>query len=305
VTLYGEKITPPTHRERLQATRPRRCSFPPGKGPNHRRSTRRNLQRSALLYLARPSFAPQRKRGTLGWLKLLNRLYIHPTVDIPSTDTKTKIEETDNDGIDQDLTVSNNENILDETDDELEEYDARDDDIKSKGDENDANDNEWMPDDSNDSITAPITLPPTTNKKKRHSTTRQLDISSFTTQNAHGLRRRPCNTDGNIMPHGPHDYTRYEHLITSMKTKNLDVYFVQETLLEDDVFDKVINGYHVFRHNGKLGNRNFCGVVIILSPRYYEGWKAAGATPPTTTDATGEFSGRYISVTVKLDSNDK
>jgi hypothetical protein len=90
-----------------------------------------------------------------------------------------------------------------------------------------------------------------------------------------------------------------------MKTKNLDVYFVQETWLKDDVFDKVINGYHVFRHNGKLGNHNFCGVAIILSPRYYEGWKAAGATPSTPTDATGEFMGRYISITVKLDSNDK
>ncbi len=141
------------------------------------------------------------------------------------TNAKTKIEETDNDGIDQDLIVSNNKNILYKTDDELEEYDARNDDNKLKGDENDANDNEWMPDDSNDSITAPITSPPTTNKKKRHSTPRQLDISSFTTQNAHGLRRGPRDTDGNIMPHGPHDYTQYEHLITSMK-KNLDVYFV-------------------------------------------------------------------------------
>ncbi len=103
----------------------------------------------------------------MGWLKLLNRLYIHPTVDIPLTDTKTKIEETDIDEIDQDLIISNNKNILDETDDGLEEYDACNDDNKSKGDENDVNDNEWMPDDSNDSITAPITLPPTTNKKEK------------------------------------------------------------------------------------------------------------------------------------------
>jgi hypothetical protein len=127
-------------------------------------------------------------------------------VDIPSTDAKTKIEETEDNEIDQDLIVTNNENILNKTEDKLEEYDACDDDNKSKGDENDENDNEWMPDNSNDSITAPITSPPTTNKKKRHSTTRQLNISSFTTQNAHGLRHRPRNTDGKIIPHGPHDY---------------------------------------------------------------------------------------------------
>jgi hypothetical protein len=88
------------------------------------------LQRSAQLYSARPSFAPQCKQGTLGWLKLLNRLYIHPIVDIPSTDTKTKIEETDDNGINQGLIVSNNKNILDETGVKLEEYDARDDDNK-------------------------------------------------------------------------------------------------------------------------------------------------------------------------------
>jgi hypothetical protein len=87
------------------------------------------------------------------------------------------------------------------------------------------------------------TPPPTTNKKLRPP--RQLDSSSFTTQNAHGLHCHPCNIDRNIIPHGPHDYTGYEHLITSMTTKNLDVYFIQETWLKGDVFDEVINGYHV------------------------------------------------------------
>jgi hypothetical protein len=53
-----------------------------------------------------------------------------------------------------------------------------------------------------------------------------------------------------------------------MKTKSLDIYFVQETWLEGDAFDEVINSYHVFRHNKGKGNHNFCGVAIILSPRY-------------------------------------
>ena len=87
-----------------------------------------------------------------------------------------------------------------------------------------------------------------------------------------------------------------------MKLKQLDVYFIQETWLEGDVFDEVINGYHIFRHNGELGNHNFPGVAIILSPKYHEGWKAAGARPPITTDATGEFTGRFISMNIKLAS---
>jgi hypothetical protein len=102
-------------------------------------------------------------------------------------------------------------------------------------------------------------------------------ISKIFTQNAHGLRCRPRDKDGNICPNSPHDYTRYEHIITTMKLKQLDVYFIQETWLEGDVFDKTINGYHVFHHNGEIGNHNFRGVAIILSPCYHKGWKAAGA----------------------------
>ena len=87
-----------------------------------------------------------------------------------------------------------------------------------------------------------------------------------------------------------------------MKGKCLDVYFVQETWLEGDVFEKVINGFHIFRHNGSEGNHNFRGVAIILSPRYYDGWKAAGARPPLITDAAGKFAGRYISINVILNN---
>ena len=85
-----------------------------------------------------------------------------------------------------------------------------------------------------------------------------------------------------------------------MKTKSLDVYFVQETWLEGDTFDEVINGYHVFRDIGGKGNHNFHGVAIILSPQYYQGWKAAGARPPLTTDMTGEFAGRCITINITL-----
>ena len=128
-------------------------------------------------------------------------------------------------------------------------------------------------------------------------------ISNIFTQNAHGLRHR--DKYGNLRPNSPHDYTRYEHLITTMKLKGIDAYFVQETWLEGDVFDEIINRFHVFRHNGEVGRHNFHGVAIIISPYYHEGWKATGARPPTTTDAKGEFTGRFISLNIKLASNDR
>ena len=298
VSIYKAKATPPTRAERGQEPTLRRRSHAAGSGSNYRRSRRRMRRRNPQPAIrTRALFKRPRRLRRLGdWaFPTLNHAStatdadddddIHPPkVDIPSTDT-----------------------LLDETDDESEEsYYVSDDNTELRTDD-DAYDNEWTPNDDNDALTAPNTIPSLNTNKKAPRTTksRQLDISSFTTQNAHGLRRRPRDNDGNIIANGPHDYTRYEHLITSMKTKNLDVYFVQETWLEDDVFDEVINGYHIFRHNGELGKHNFRGVAIILSPRYYEGWKAAGATPPITTDATGEFSGRYISLTVKLDSCDK
>ena len=48
----------------------------------------------------------------------------------------------------------------------------------------------------------------------------------------------------------------------------------------------------------------FKGVCIILSPEYYNAWKAAGSPPPITTDPKGQFAGRFISLTVKFQSFD-
>jgi hypothetical protein len=61
-----------------------------------------------------------------------------------------------------------------------------------------------------------------------------LDTSTYCTQNAHCLRRLATDEDGNRLSNQPWDVTRFEHLIASMKVKCLDVYFLQDTWLEDD-----------------------------------------------------------------------
>ena len=99
--------------------------------------------------------------------------------------------------------------------------------------------------------------------------------------------------------------TKFEHLIALMKVKCLDVYFLQNTWLEDGEFDVNIGGYHVFCHNGPNGNHLHHGMAIVLSPRYYAGWKAAGAAPPIATDTASEFMGCFIGITIKLESLDK
>jgi hypothetical protein len=135
-----------------------------------------------------------------------------------------------------------------------------------------------------------------------------LDISRIYTQNAHGLRCRSRDSDGNIIPNSERDSTKLEHLIHRMRTNDIDAWLLQETWLEEDVIDTIIGGYHVFRHNSSIGNTGrdhlFRGVAIILSPRYYLAWRAAGAPPPITTDPTGEFAGRFIGLTLKFDCFD-
>jgi hypothetical protein len=141
---------------------------------------------------------------------------------------------------------------------------------------------EWEIDDTNDELSQDSSPSISTSSSKaqnksataitrrsRPSETRPSDdeqvfvISKMLTQNAHGLRRRTYGIEGNIRPNSPFDYTRYEHLITTMKLKEIDVYFLQETWLEGDMFDETINGYHVFCHNGGIGHHNFRGVAIV------------------------------------------
>jgi hypothetical protein len=49
---------------------------------------------------------------------------------------------------------------------------------------------------------------PSPQTTKAVTSLRQLDISTFATQNTHGLRRIPRDTDGKILPTEPYDYTR-------------------------------------------------------------------------------------------------
>ena len=60
--------------------------------------------------------------------------------------------------------------------------------------------------------TTPPPTQSTTDQRDRitfHSSfTRQLNISTFVTQNTHGLRRLPRDSDGKLLTTAPYDYTR-------------------------------------------------------------------------------------------------
>jgi hypothetical protein len=133
-----------------------------------------------------------------------------------------------------------------------------------------------------------------------------MDISKIYTQNVHGLWCRARDGNGTIIGNTERDTTKLEHLITRMRTDDIDAWL--ETWLEDDDFDTVIGGYHIFRHNSPITssghNHLFRGVAIILSPRYYLAWRAAGSPLPVTTAPTGEFAGRFIGLNLKFDCFD-
>jgi hypothetical protein len=93
-----------------------------------------------------------------------------------------------------------------------------------------------------------------------------------------------------------------------MQVDNINAWLVQELWLEEDDFNTDIGGYHLFRHNSPVGttrrNHLFCGVAIILSPRYFLAWKAAGSLSPITTGPTGGFTGQFIGLNLKFDCFD-
>ncbi len=43
------------------------------------------------------------------------------------------------------------------------------------------------------------------------------------------------------------------------------------------------------------------GIAIILSPRYFLVWKAAGSPTPITTKSTGDVAGQFIGLNLKFD----
>ncbi len=48
----------------------------------------------------------------------------------------------------------------------------------------------------------------------------------------------------------------------------------------------------------------FRGVAIILSPLFYDAWKAAGSSPPITTDQNNDSVDRFIRMNFKFESFD-
>ncbi len=93
-----------------------------------------------------------------------------------------------------------------------------------------------------------------------------------------------------------------------MQFDDIDAWLIQETWLEDNDYYTVVGGYHIFCHKSPI-NFTGCdhliqGVAIILSPRYYLAWKAAGSPSPIMMASTGTFAGRFIGLNLKFDCFD-
>ena len=136
-----------------------------------------------------------------------------------------------------------------------------------------------------------------------------MDTSKIYTRNAHGLWCQAHDCEGNIITNCEHDTTKLEYLVHGMRVDNIDVWLIQETWLENNDYDTVIGGYHHFKHNSPIGTTGrdhlFRGVArIILSPRYFLAWKAAGSPSPITTGHTGGFAGQFIGLNLEFDSFD-
>ena len=93
-----------------------------------------------------------------------------------------------------------------------------------------------------------------------------------------------------------------------MRVDDINAWLVQETWLEDDDYDTIMGGYHLFQHNSPVGSTGrhhlFQGVAIILLPRFYLAWKAEESPPPITTDPTDKLAGWSLKLHLKFDLQD-
>jgi hypothetical protein len=194
-------------------------------------------------------------------------------------------------------TSPSNDDFTSSTDDPSFSHDDALDDITLDNSTN-IDDNDTDDDTDDDTSSSPISTNTITRPNIQHTPPTAMGISKIYTHNAHGLWCRARDRDGNIINICERDTTKLEHLIHRMRTDDIDAWLVQETWSEENDFDTVIGGYHVFRHNSPIDstgrNHLFRGVTIILSPRYYLAWRAAGSPSPITTASTGEFAGRFI-----------
>jgi exonuclease III len=127
-------------------------------------------------------------------------------------------------------------------------------------------------------------------------------------QKVQGFWHPPRDPKGNILVESPPDTTKLENLINKMRQDNIGAWLVQETWEEGNHFGVEIGGYHIFQHNctPRENGRShlFKGVDIILSPLFYNAWRAAGSAPSKMTATTDKFAGRFISMTVQYDCYD-
>ena len=216
VVLYEAKTVPPTRAERRQETTIRRRHCTAGTGPNHRRSRRHHLRRNPRPVTQQRSlfYAPHRQRQLSDWA--------FPSTNDSNDPHEASVptyENDDDDTITLNSSLHNSAPIawIDKVADGVISWKPQ---PSSPAPRQDATQHRRI-------VTAQHQVPSSSS-----STDQGFIISKILTQNTHGLRRRPKDENGNICLNAPHDYTRYEHLITTMKLKQLDVYFVQKTWLE-------------------------------------------------------------------------
>jgi len=93
--------------------------------------------------------------------------------------------------------------------------------------------------------------------------------------------------------------SKIDHIISEMKSHDIDVFLAQETWITGD-FSKTINGYRMLHHglSSHCSHRGERGVAIFLSPTATKAYKEANEMPPkkSSSDHTTTTGGRFISI---------
>jgi len=97
-----------------------------------------------------------------------------------------------------------------------------------------------------------------------------------------------------------------EATVNVMEEHNIDAYLVQETNMRGS-WEKLVkrdSGSYLILHHNHDEDANGRGVAIFLSPAFVMAYERAGRVEPITTDATGQFCGRFIGIWISYPNYD-
>jgi len=131
-------------------------------------------------------------------------------------------------------------------------------------------------------------------KKRRNGRPREKTIKVYS-QNVHGLFESAKDENGKAI-RGQRTFVKREYIVEMMRSKEIDIYLMQETWDEGDYTRDLGGGYIMFHHNSQK-KKDRTSVAIVIAPNIAKMWRDDGENDAITIS---QFEGRFIGISIKF-----